>query len=392
MKNFGFFCLHFTPPIGGAERSMQQYFEELSSFININVFCFLDESGKKFTRTNVLIKNGVKIIQSAESIEKCVLSYINSNQPDFIGTQLLWSDPVVSIAAKYGIPCYYFAHGLFEDICQLHLTDKCRYNSLINCEFGNECPNGMGLKRSLEKYSSCKKIFCNSTFTKSIFERFFPSLIKNNKLDLLYPFVDVNNFKFFEKTDRVIRNRILTVNSNFTKGRNIVFNLIQQMGNFEFIVVDTKEVDKSFFSGCSNVRLLGKSSREEMSKLYKESDVVIIPTFMDETFSLVACEAILSGTPVVGSRKGNLPNLIIPGITGFIVESCDIWDWNDAIYKAKDLIINESIVSSYKRSYDPKNGIKILKEEFGINEKANIESVNSNFNDMFKGFFGVNWN
>jgi len=391
-KKLGFFCLHYDPPIGGAERSMKRYFEYLASDLDIQVFCFLNANGTRFTNTTTRIENGVKIIQSSEPLEKCFIQYVGSNRPDFVATQLLWSDPIVALSDKYGIPCFYFAHGLFEDICQFHLTSNCSFNSLSSCNFGESCPNGTGLKRANQKYSSCKKIFVNSLFTKQIFNRFFPFLEKQNKIELLYPFVDIETFKFKSKTDRPLSRRIMAVNSNFTKGRDVIINISQHLTSYEFVVVNTKEVDKEFFKHSKNIKTLGSLTSSQMAEEYQKSDAVIIPTFMDETFSLVACESILCGTPVVASRKGNLPNIILHGHSGFIVESPDVWDWSDAIEKAINLNISEKLVSEYRKSYNPENGVNILKKEFGVIKTENVEEIKNNFNEMFLKVFGEKWN
>jgi glycosyltransferase involved in cell wall biosynthesis len=46
---------------------------------------------------------------------------------------------------------------------------------------------------------------------------------------------------------------------------------------------------------------------------------LLMPSLIPETSSLVAMEAIACGTPVVAYPAGALPDIIDPGITGFIV-------------------------------------------------------------------------
>jgi glycosyltransferase involved in cell wall biosynthesis len=48
---------------------------------------------------------------------------------------------------------------------------------------------------------------------------------------------------------------------------------------------------------------------------------LLIPSLIPETSSLVAMEAIACGTPVVAFSAGALPEIIDPGITGFLVEN-----------------------------------------------------------------------
>ena len=52
-----------------------------------------------------------------------------------------------------------------------------------------------------------------------------------------------------------------------------------------------------------------------------------------ESFGLVALEAAACGTPVVAAAVGGLATLVVPGITGFLVEGRDPADY--AAYVAK---------------------------------------------------------
>jgi glycosyltransferase involved in cell wall biosynthesis len=43
----------------------------------------------------------------------------------------------------------------------------------------------------------------------------------------------------------------------------------------------------------------------------------------DEPFGLSVVEALASGTPVIASNRGSMPELVDPGVTGFLVDSVD---------------------------------------------------------------------
>lgn len=71
------------------------------------------------------------------------------------------------------------------------------------------------------------------------------------------------------------------------------------------------------------VRHLGAVDSQRMSALYGGAEALLMPLEWDEPFGLVAVEALMSGTPVVGWRRGALPELIEDGLTGFLVESTE---------------------------------------------------------------------
>jgi len=70
----------------------------------------------------------------------------------------------------------------------------------------------------------------------------------------------------------------------------------------------------------AQIEYLGDLDRETMTELYAKASAVIMPLAWDEPFGLVVVESLASGTPVVGWRRGALPELVKNGVTGFIVE------------------------------------------------------------------------
>jgi D-inositol-3-phosphate glycosyltransferase len=71
---------------------------------------------------------------------------------------------------------------------------------------------------------------------------------------------------------------------------------------------------------------------EELTNYYRAADVCLVPS-RSESFGLVALEAAACGTPVVAAAVGGLNTLVVPGITGFLVEGRDPADY--AAYVAK---------------------------------------------------------
>ena len=70
-------------------------------------------------------------------------------------------------------------------------------------------------------------------------------------------------------------------------------------------------------SGC---RFLGPLDRERKRRLLAAARCLLITSQVDETSSLVAMEALASGTPVIAFRRGALAEIVEPGRTGFLVE------------------------------------------------------------------------
>ncbi|BAF58571.1 MAG: glycosyltransferase family 4 protein [Pelotomaculum sp.] len=80
----------------------------------------------------------------------------------------------------------------------------------------------------------------------------------------------------------------------------------------------------------NNVTFLGKLSKKEILEYYSRASIVIL-TSHEETFSLTVAEAMATGTPVVASPVGIVPEIVTDWKTGFNINSNDPEDIADKI-------------------------------------------------------------
>lgn len=71
-------------------------------------------------------------------------------------------------------------------------------------------------------------------------------------------------------------------------------------------------------AGDPRIVFAGLFAPEQKDAIYRHIDLLVIPSLGYESFSLVAREALLRGTPVIASANGALPEIIRDGQNGFL--------------------------------------------------------------------------
>lgn len=68
------------------------------------------------------------------------------------------------------------------------------------------------------------------------------------------------------------------------------------------------------------VEYKGPRYDEEKAETFRRSDIMALPTYYpNESFPLVILEAMAHGLPVVSTREGAIPDMVVDGVTGFLV-------------------------------------------------------------------------
>ena len=113
--------------------------------------------------------------------------------------------------------------------------------------------------------------------------------------------------------------------------------------------------------------------------VYAAADMVCLMSRWEELFGLVIAEAMASGKPVIGTRVGGIPESIIDGETGFLVERGDQVAMAEKILCLLD---NPTLRANMGRKarqvaeakFDHRKSVTKLIELYGLRESAARES------------------
>lgn len=86
-----------------------------------------------------------------------------------------------------------------------------------------------------------------------------------------------------------------------------------------------------------NITLLGRVAPDEVLRLYRSSKFIVAPVIRPEPFGRFIQESITTGTPVIATAVGGIPEGIIDGESGFLVTPDDILALVQAMNKAVHL-------------------------------------------------------
>lgn len=112
------------------------------------------------------------------------------------------------------------------------------------------------------------------------------------------------------------------------KGLHTALAVARRCGRRLLIAGPVYEPDRPYFNELIQPRLdgrravyLGPADFPRKVELLSRAQALILPLEVDEAFGLAMVEAMACGTPVVALRRGAAPEVIVPGVTGFLAET-----------------------------------------------------------------------
>jgi glycosyltransferase involved in cell wall biosynthesis len=247
------------------------------------------------------------------------------------------------------------------DIDIIHVHDKKTVESIYDGVFNMHIPIVMTLHLSVEDIRSkeiCGRssnilasplVYCVPISSNQ--KQKYKSLV--NTEDAIYHGIEVEEYPFKERPDkesylfsigRVTRDKGQDKAIEIAKktGSKLIIagylqNKPSDMEFFEsfknsidlFVDVDKQSVENNYYDKVikpilnSNKQIIyiGKISRENKKHWYRHARATLFPIQWGEPFGLVLIESMACGTPVIAFNRGAVPEIIVDGKTGFVVNS-----------------------------------------------------------------------
>ena len=184
--------------------------------------------------------------------------------------------------------------------------------------------------------SFATRVVCNSQYTQSQIRCHYPQL-RDDQSQVIYKAVDLQHFlnppelKF--PYSLIGKRRILFVGSNWRrKGLDTAIQALSMLnGDFDdtALIVAGEESQKADsvirqlpmkLGVDSRVQFLGRISREHLPDLFRQCNVVTLPS-RQEALGVAVLEALAAGLPVVASDVGGIPEILENSIHSIMIPS-----------------------------------------------------------------------
>jgi len=157
-----------------------------------------------------------------------------------------------------------------------------------------------------------------------------------NYVSNVYNGIDVSKFKFFPDPQDYF---VFLARMSPTKGPVEAIQIAKKAGVKLIMAAKVDASDEEYFRkevepliDDEQIKFIGEVDHAEKVELLGNAKALIAPIQWEEPFGLFFIEAMICGTPVITTRRGSVPEIILDKKTGFICDNLD-----EAVEKIKDV-------------------------------------------------------
>lgn len=141
--------------------------------------------------------------------------------------------------------------------------------------------------------------------------------------DVIYHGIEIEKYPFVKDKEDYL---IYVGRIDQSKGTHIAVSIAKRLG--EKLVIIGPIADNTYFENYvktfidgKHIIYLGEVDFKTKVQYLSKAKALIYPVQYEEFFGLAVVEALASGTPVIGFARGSLKEIIIHGVTGFLVNT-----------------------------------------------------------------------
>ena len=295
------------------------------------------------------------------------------------------------------------------DIDIIHTHDAKAVEFMYNSVFNMHIPIVMTLHISAEDSSLggayqrwCSPLLSSPMVYSAAISEYQKKQYSNlvNADNVVYHGIDVEEYPF--KEDQNKADYLFTIGRiTSDKGQDKAIEIAKKTGSKLIIAgcVQNKTADREFFAGLQNsidlsveigkiqvdndyyervikplldcdkqIIYIGEISSEHKKHWYRHARATLFPIQWGEPFGLVLVESMACGTPVIAFNKGAVPEIVVDGKTGFVVDSMN------------------SMIEAVGRidSIDPRECRRHVQNHFSITSMA------GNYSELYHKIIGSN--
>ncbi len=332
-------------------------------------------NGLKAVRNSVVSFDALKTIGQILENHDIEIAHLH-NIHHYITPAIIWK------LKKYGVKIIWSLHD-HKIICPESLfisngkiCEKCMTGNFYQCSL-NKCKKNSLLASMLASaeayfyhksgiYNKVDAYLCPSAFLKKKFGQFGFSDKKLHVTNLCYDISLIDDFIKEHENPGAPLNKT-TVNEDYIlyvgriediKGIKTLINAVRN-SMLKLKIAGSGTAEKELRElvhqeNLNNIEFLGFRDKQSVFELTYNSRFVVCPSECYENFPFAIIESFLFSKPVIGSKIGGIPELVIDGETGYLFEPGNVDDLREKLISLWDnnILINEMGAKARKYIYD----------------------------------------
>jgi glycosyltransferase involved in cell wall biosynthesis len=289
-----------------------------------------DYEGRRLSKLGL----AVSLIHSREAVSK-LAALIDKMHPDLMHCHNVYhqiTPSIINVAKSRGIPVVLTLHD-FKPVCPVYLRLRAeRPCSLcLDGDFRrvlmNRCAGGSigasallyaeaAIQRWLGSYEKVDRFLAPSRFMReSALHRF-----RSDQVTLLYNGVDTSEIEVSTRDEGYV---LYLGRLSREKGVETLLRAHEAAGTWDLVVAGTGPLARGLQMRYRNAQFVGQSSGQALKATIGGASAIVVPSEWYENCPMSVLEAMAYGKPVVASRIGGIPELVVDGETGLLFEPGD---------------------------------------------------------------------